>query len=889
MFSNSSEEVKSSSGTSESDRQIIRKKLNSFQYPSMPLKDYNLRKRESFQRNRLITTNLYEIKFVDEFHKFALYKVEILPEIAEDNYTLKKQIYSNIELPKSFKKSFWAGNNLYTLITEEKGQNYDIIKISEEINKIKYNVQLKKIKDVSFKKINCLNEQNLHEKSIIENIFRNIIMKNPKVIKFHDRTIFEIDPKNIINVNSQYKENIYKGYITSAYITENGLYMQINNRNKYISGKTALQKMSEIKNKLKQKILSPKEIHEQINDFFYSHKTVLTTYGSLKAYKIKEADFDKHPSNTNITVKDCDGNSKTVSLINYYKNQYNVEIKNINQPLLIAENNTLKNKNKSTSDKNNNLQNENDYVIYIVPELVYITGIEEENQNNRRNSCRNIVDKTKTNPTKKMSDINGLFKLINTTNKKKIKKKNGKEIELKSPKELIDEWGIKLGNNLTFEGRIIPPPKLLFRNNKIEPKNGIYRADKPYKCATITNDNIFYVYDKNERKSNHQRLFKDLIEKFKSKDFSFSKDFNSDKVRRYGLENTDNWDNIYMSLRKINLKNNEKSFGIIFCSQQLEKFYTQLKNYFSIQFETPTQHIITRNIENPKRANSIQFNIIDQINIKMGGFNFYIDFKEEGIIKSGQVFLIIGLDSKSAKKKITYSMTSTNNSRLNDFVTQEETCDDITQEKNNILEKMFKVAIDRINRNAPHSPDYIIIYRQGGNEVRNKILTITELDNFTGVLKKYKEKYKDKKNYNFKNTKLYYICCNLKSDLKFFETETKNKENIYKNPQSGSSFDDKFTQQNKYEFYLQPQYVNQGTATPCHYQVMYFEKSQTEEDELKIENLEKLTFYLSFYYWTWAGAIRTPSLLKMSNTAMNYYSKIVHDNEYCFFIRPTYI
>ena len=54
--------------------------------------------------------------------------------------------------------------------------------------------------------------------------------------------------------------------------------------------------------------------------------------------------------------------------------------------------------------------------------------------------------------------------------------------------------------------------------------------------------------------------------------------------------------------------------------------------------------------------------------IKYDGINYYIDFKNEGIIKSGQVFLIIGLDYKYANKTITYNLTSTINSKLNDII-----------------------------------------------------------------------------------------------------------------------------------------------------------------------------------------------------------------------------
>ena len=67
------------------------------------------------------------------------------------------------------------------------------------------------------------------------------------------------------------------------------------------------------------------------------------------------------------------------------------------------------------------------------------------------------------------------------------------------------------------------------------------------------------------------------------------------------------------------------------------------------------------------------------------------------------------------------------------------------------------------------------------------------------------------------------------------------------------------------------------------------DEPENEENELKIEDLEKLSFYLSFYYWTWAGAIRMPSLLKMSTTAMQFYSKIFNNQPSYIFSNPTYI
>ena len=906
MNSIQSDENNSNSGTSESERQNFREKLRSYKYENMPKRDYNYRLQHQKKDNITITTNLFEIKLIDNYHKFTLFSINILPEIAEDNFVLLRKVFFDIvypNLPKSFKKNILSGRNLFSFITEGNGENkdrdidYQNIEISGELNNSKYKIKLEKIKEISFKHINDFNGKNQQIKSIIENMLRNIIMSNPKVITFHDRTIFEIDPKKIINVDNTNKENIYQGYISSSHITESGLFMLINSRSKYISGKTALQKMLEIRKKYVNQNMPNRDIFEKIREYFYEHKTVLTTYGSLKGYKIKDINFDKNPNNTSVKIKNINGDKKNISIINYYKNQYNIDIRDKNQPLLIAENN-LKIKKLLPSDKNS-LPSEDDYVIYLIPELVYITGIEEDDtENNKRNKNRNIVNKTKMGPSEKMIAINnGINKLINSQNQKKIKLKNGQEIMMKSPKELCKEWGINIGNNLTFPGRIISQPKLYFKgdnkNNEedkiIYPNNGIFRADSPFESVKITNDNIFFVYDKSERNSNHRKLFEDIMKKCRYKSFEFSEDFHPNKVLGFGLDNTNNWENINHSLRKINLNSNKNSFGIIFCSRQLEKYYDKLKHFFLQQYNIPTQHVITKKLEEPRRGNSIMFNLVDQINIKMGGINYYINFKNEGIIKSGQVYLIIGLDSKYANKKITYSMTSTTNSKLNNIVTQEETIKDANDIRQKTLQNMFKNALKEVGYHCPHSPDFIIIYRQGGNDIKNKMLTIKELDNFTSVLSKYREKYKDEKKFNFKNSKLYYICCNLKTDLKFFETKRHDDSIAYYNPKSGLIIDDYVTQKNKYEFYLQPQYVNQGTATTCHYQIMYYDKAEKEEDELTIENLEKLSFYLSFYYWTWSGAIRTPAMLKLSNTAMGFYLKVLDNKSSCFFKTPTFI
>ena len=145
-----------------------------------------------------------------------------------------------------------------------------------------------------------------------------------------------------------------------------------------------------------------------------------------------------------------------------------------------------------------------------------------------------------------------------------------------------------------------------------------------------------------------------------------------------------------------------------------------------------------------------------------------------------------------------------------------------------------------------------------------------EIPIFLGNINQRKEKIESFRRHN---TKLIYICCNLKGDLKFFEES----KNGYSNPPSGLCIDERIVESGKYEFYLQPQYVNQGTATPCHYEVLYQDMDEKNpENNMSIEELENLSFQLSFYYWTWNGAVRVPGVLKLSTTAIDFYSRCLN-------------
>ena len=822
-------------------------------YAKAPPKNNLLRKDDSIIS---LTSNLMKLTLKDPLQKVYIYSIEIMPELAKDNYTLQKKIYKLIEqkLSPYFNKFTFAGLNLFGSTRDPK----DEIIIEENVEKTDYKITFKKVGALNFSEITTKQGMDQKKKNFIEKLIKDILLSSKDRVRFGtDRMVLSMDKDNVMRGNDG--STIYKGFFTSAQITENGLYLLVLNMNKYTSGKTMYEKIYQIMEEGRHHNRSQDEIKQKIEDYIDEHRTVLTIYGSIRAYRIESIDFEKNPMNTSFNIKTQEG-MKTVTIYNYYQQQYKQNIKHKDQPLLIAER-KVKDKKllKSEEDKN-----KNEDLIYLVPELVLITGIENEAGSKSRR--QDIISKTKTNPNQRMNEINKIHDLMNDDTPKQFKK-NGELISTKSSKQLADEWGINLGENLSLEGRVLNQPKLIFNNKRlVTPKNGLFRTESAYDGVTITRDNFMYIYNRKDR-ADFRSIINNLFNKAKIKDIRIN--VRPDELYSYGFNRAYNWEDIKHELKKINF-NPKLRMVMVFLDNNLEHYYNQLKEYLTNVIKVNSQFSQTRRLTDPKRAGSIMFNIVEQINIKMGGINFYIDTSN---LINDKVYLIIGLESKKVgKDSIDYVLTFAYNQRLSRTQTIPRTCKNNAEEISKTLNELLDEAIKGLHflGHAPHPPEYIIIYRQGGNHLQNVKTSQLEIPIFLGNINQRKEKIESFRRHN---TKLIYICCNLKGDLKFFEES----KNGYSNPPSGLCIDERIVESGKYEFYLQPQYVNQGTATPCHYEVLYQDMDEKNpENNMSIEELENLSFQLSFYYWTWSGAVRVPGVLRLSTTAIDYYSRCLN-------------
>jgi len=266
-----------------------------------------------------------------------------------------------------------------------------------------------------------------------------------------------------------------------------------------------------------------------------------------------------------------------------------------------------------------------------------------------------------------------------------------------------------------------------------------------------------------------------------------------------------------------------------------------------------TQCVKTQSLR--KNAMSACTNLLKQINSKLGGASYAVEF--DPTVKKENL-MIVGVDSShiSGKRTGVAMVASTDDKFLNFYnkidIIAEKNKEQLTFCVRTFLEEAinnyFKKNVNSENR----LPSGIVIYRQGCSFEQKEFLKkeIAEIKSFLsgeGI-----------KNILAENPiPFYYVLVNTKTNFKFFEMEKVNNFMNYNNPQQGFIIYDQVTNPDLFEFYLQPQLVTQGTATPSSFTV-------ASGDLEKPEMIVKLTYDMCFNYPNWNGPIRVPGPLKLA-------------------------
>lgn len=154
---------------------------------------------------------------------------------------------------------------------------------------------------------------------------------------------------------------VWPGYKTSLSTFQSGVLFNVNPTNKFIMERTAYDVIKGTRTGGNTKDNIAKELHG---------RGVMTTY-NRRVYRVEEVSYEHSPKDTFLLKENK--MTREVSYVDYYKEKYNVEIKDADQPLLVHVN-------ERTMQK-----------IFLIPETCMLTGITDELKAKNSREMRDIL------------------------------------------------------------------------------------------------------------------------------------------------------------------------------------------------------------------------------------------------------------------------------------------------------------------------------------------------------------------------------------------------------------------------------------------------------------------------------------------------------------------
>ena len=269
------------------------------------------------------------------------------------------------------------------------------------------------------------------DKSIqLYNVLFNRIMK---VLKMARVGFSWYNPQSSVLV-PQHKLEIWPGYVTAAQYQEDGVMLCCDVSHKVLRSETVYDLLKEI----------CRDKRGPFNDNAVKAIVglcVLTRYNN-KAYRVDDITFDQNASSTF-----TNHNGEEISYIDYYKQAYNIIIKDRQQPLLLHK---IKKKDQ---------REQGPKMLSLIPELCFVTGLTDDMRSDFR-VMKDLAVHTRVTPQVRQASLKSYIKSVNDN---------------ADARKILSDWGLTLSDDtIQLEGRILPYESIFF-NEKSVP--GTEKAD----------------------------------------------------------------------------------------------------------------------------------------------------------------------------------------------------------------------------------------------------------------------------------------------------------------------------------------------------------------------------------------------------------------------------
>jgi len=501
--------------------------------------------------------------------------------------------------------------------------------------------------------------------------------------------------------------------------------------------------------------------------------------------------------------------SGPISYVDYYKKNYDITIRDLNQPLLLS---IVKTKDTGTGERG-------EKQVHLVPEVCYMTGLTDQMRSNFT-IMRDLAQYTKQDPEKKKRTLEEFNQTVEASTE---------------AKSLLESWGLEVSPSiLDVSGRKLAPEKILMKGGQTFPCDprkesfdNITRKNFVIASVDIGNDYLIICTSKDIACSN---TFKETCAKVGP-----PCGINIGSNGRVVQINSDRAQDFIVAIRD-NIQSTTKIVVCLVPNDRKDR-YDAIKKHCCIEQPIPSQVLVTKNL-NPKKAMSVVTKVVMQMNAKLGGELWSIHIPVQGI-------MYVGIDTyhdSGSSKSVGGFVASMNNSCTRYF--SKTTWQESKQELISQLQVCTSDALKEYHRLNNFYPQRIIVFRDGVGD--GQLLAVKEIE--LASIKRALEALPQK-------PQLIFAVVTKRIQQRFFQKQG----NRLANPLPGSVVDTKVTSDALFDFFLVPQSVGQGTVTPTHYNVLEFSSN------MQPDHFQQIAFKLCHVYFNWTGTIRVPAVCQYAH------------------------
>uniref|UniRef100_A0A0G4HQX1 Piwi domain-containing protein n=1 Tax=Chromera velia CCMP2878 TaxID=1169474 RepID=A0A0G4HQX1_9ALVE len=654
--------------------------------------------------------------------------------------------------------------------------------------------------------------------------------------------------------------SLIPGYFTSMQVVQGGLALMSDVKHRIIQNVTAAEVMNSIM-QTNNAGAEPKDKQKFLLEEGMKGKVIITNHGQQSnLYRIEGVEMEL---NIDSTFERREG---PISYRDYFKQQYNMTLENAKMPML-----------KATRRKRD---------IFLPPEICYMTGLTDALKSNFQIMTA-ISKHTRMLPNARFKKGNQILEKLTTDTSDNAQK----------AQKVLNDWCIEMSTeNLECEGRQVEKKKvrvMTTENDLAAVENN--QGDNAGQEVNYNRVNFPHLIQRGVVGFQGPPGFQRWVVVHHARDEGLlsplmdaigeqlqMKGIRGQKPKSIAINSTRGEDFKNDMLRELKQLNARPDIILLILPRQnADRIYAAVKTEFCTeQMACPTQCIRADTLQ--KKGAQAAAKLFDQMICKQGGFLWGLNAHQSCPT------MCVGIDLNTTGGRTVASFAASYNYSFTKYFSysvwvksREDAAEPFAMFLKRALDHFkdnFEFAKGPVQGEAKRFPARIIIYRDGVSEAAKQLLRDFEIKALLQMFSELDAEWA-------KEVELAYVMINKMIHQRFAIRATAEmlqsrggrgggrgptlKEGELTNAQPLTIFDTGVTAEDKFDFFISHQEVTQGSVTPTHYDVLYWQPGS-----MTVNDLQRLTAQLSMLYQNWPGPIRVPAPVMYATKQCGLYSQI---------------